>query len=105
MKPTLAILSALVLCGCANQLLSEDRIRDKTAETLGQSPASVTIADRRYDGATNTSYTARTPRGAYSCVINGGSVMAFGMTNPPTCTPTGSAPTARTTPLPPFARH
>lgn len=90
MKPTLAIIAAFVLSGCANQLLSDDRIRDDTAMALGQPAAAVTISGRRYDGATNTYYVARTPRGTYNCVINGGSVMAFGMTNPPDCTPVGS---------------
>ena len=85
-KPTLIILaSALGLAGCANQLLSDDRIRDSTAMALGQPTSAVIIADRRYDGATNTCYTAHTPRGTYNCIINGGSVMAFGMTNPPSC--------------------
>ena len=85
-KPTLAVFAALLaLAGCADKLLSDDRIRDNTAMALGQSASAVAITDRRYDGATNTYYTARTPRGAYHCVINGGSVMAFGMTNPPQC--------------------
>jgi len=85
-KPVLAILAAmLALAGCANTLLSDERIRDNTAMALGQPAGAVTIADRRYDGMTNTYYTARTPRGSYACTINGGSVMAMGMTNPPQC--------------------
>ena len=79
-----------LLAGCADKLLSDDRIRDNTALALGQPVSAVTIADRRYDGATNTYYTAQTPRGSYNCMINGGSVMAMGMTNPPQCAPLGS---------------
>ena len=85
-----AALALVLLTGCADKLLSDDRIRDNTAMALGQPTSAVTIADRRYDGATNTYYTARTPRGSYNCMINGGSIMAMGMTNPPQCAPIGS---------------
>lgn len=84
MKSTLAIaLAAFALSGCADKLLSDDRIKDSTAMVLGQPVMS--ISDRHYDGFTNTSYEAKTTRGTYHCLINGGSVMAFGMTNPPSC--------------------
>ena len=77
--------TSLALAGCASQILSDDRIRDNTALALNVPPTSLVISDRRYDGMTNTYYTARTFRGTYACVINGGSVMAMGMTNPPDC--------------------
>ena len=79
------LLASLTLAGCADKLLSDDRIRDNTALALNTSPATLVISDRRYDGMTNTYYTARTSRGTYACVINGGSVMAMGMTNRPEC--------------------
>ena len=85
-RTTLAFLAAsLALGGCADKLLSDDRIRESTATALNQPTSAVTISGRRYDGATNTYYTANTPRGIYSCTINGGSIMAMGMTNPPQC--------------------
>jgi uncharacterized lipoprotein YajG len=85
-RPTLAVLAAsMILAGCANNLLSDDRIRDNTAMALNLPSSGVTISNRRYDGATNTYYTAITARGSYHCLINGGSVMALGMTNPPQC--------------------
>ena len=77
--------AGLALAGCANSLLSDDHIRGSTALALGQPASAIRIVDRRYDGFTNTYYRAETPRGAFSCVINGGTVMAFGMTNPPQC--------------------
>lgn len=77
--------AVLAVGGCADKLLSDDSIRASTATVLNQPAASIRIADRRYDGATNTSYTATTPHGTYRCTINGGTVMAFGMTNPPQC--------------------
>ncbi len=84
---SLALLAGLIsLAGCANTLLSDDRIRSSTALILGQPESAITISNRRYDGLTNTYYAANTPRGSYQCVINGGSVMALGMTNSPQCT-------------------
>ena len=81
-----AVLAAgLTLAGCADKILSDDRIRDQTALALNVPATSLVISDRRYDGMTNTYYTARTSRSTYSCIINGGSVMAMGMTNPPQC--------------------
>ena len=57
-----AILTAsLTLVGCADKILSDDRIRDNTALALNMPPTSIVISDRRYDGMTNTYYTARTP--------------------------------------------
>ena len=76
--------TSLALAGCASQILSDDRIRDNAAVAVNVPPTSLVISDR-YDGMTNTYYTARTFRGTYACVINGGSVMAMGMTNPPDC--------------------
>jgi hypothetical protein len=77
--------TSLTLIGCADKILSDDRIRDNTALALNMPARSIVISDRRYDGMTNTYYTARTSRGTYACIINGGSVMAMGMTNPPEC--------------------
>ena len=79
------LLATVTLAGCADKLLSDDRIRDNTALALNMPTTAVLISDRRYDGMTNTYYTARTSRGTYACVINGGSVMAMGMTNRPEC--------------------
>lgn len=88
-KTAAALVLLLATAGCANQLLSDDRLRDNTAMALGQPTASVRIVDRHYDGMTNTYYVARTPRGSFNCVINGGTVLAMGITNPPSCSPIG----------------
>jgi hypothetical protein len=85
MKMAAALAVLITASGCADQMLSNDRIRSNTAMALGQPDSAVVIADRRYDGATNTYYTARTPRGAYHCRINGGGLLAMGMTNAPQC--------------------
>lgn len=73
------------LAGCATQMLSDSRIRENTAGVLGVSPSDITIRDRR-EQVPNTYYIARTKSGRkYACVINGGSILALGMVNPPTC--------------------
>ena len=76
----------LLVSACQSVMLSDDRIVSNTAGVLGVSPADVTILDRRADGPTNTYYVARTKKGIeYACVINGGGLLAGGMTNPPVC--------------------
>jgi hypothetical protein len=71
--------------GCADKILSDDRIRDSTALALNMPPKSVVISDRQYDGMMSTYYTASTRRGVYRCRISGGSVNMLGMTDPPDC--------------------
>lgn len=91
LKPISAVFAISVLAGlsaCQSTLLSDDRIVSNTAGVLGVSPADLTIANRRSDGATNTYYTATARSGrAYACTINGGGVLAMGLVNPPTCNP------------------
>ena len=82
-----AVLLASTLVGCADQMLSDARIRDSLATPLGQSPSAIRISDRTSDGLTNTFVVARTPRGSYRCTINGGGVLAMGIVNPPSCSP------------------
>ena len=77
----------IALAGCANSILSDDKIKSETAGVLGVAPDQVAISGRSYDGVTNTFYTASAGGRNYACTINGGTVMSFGMTNPPTCNP------------------
>lgn len=78
--------SGLLVSACQSVMLSDDRIVSNTAGVLGVSPADITIVDRRTDGPTNTYYVAKTKKGVeYACVINGGGLLAGGMTNPPIC--------------------
>jgi hypothetical protein len=86
MKSLVFLGLTIALTGCGSSLLlSDNRLRDTTAGTLGQQPTSVVITDRRDDGLTNTFYIAQTPRGKYACTINGGTILAAGMVNPPRC--------------------
>ena len=87
-RPRFIFLAAPLLLGaCANSILSDDRIKSNTATALGVSADRVTITDRRYDGMTNTYYTASAGGRSYACVLNGGTALSLGMTNPPQCTP------------------
>ena len=76
---------AILTSACQTTMLSDDRIASNTAGVLGVSTTDVKITDRRSDGPTNTYYTATTKKGSYGCVINGGGLLAGGMTNPPIC--------------------
>ena len=82
-----AALALGMLAGCADKLLSDDRIRDNTAMALGQPASAVTISGRRYDGAMNTYYTSRALRRAPIAALLAGEalVMAIGITEAPVC--------------------
>lgn len=83
--PFAVVAIAGVVSGCQTTMLSDDRIASSTAGVLGVSVNEVMITDRRSDGPTNTYYTAKTRKATYACVINGGGLLAAGMTNPPVC--------------------
>jgi hypothetical protein len=88
MKLRLALVALPLVAGaCANTLMSDDRIRSNTATALGVPADQVTISDRRYDGMTNTYYTATAARRSYSCTVNGGTALSLGVMNPAQCSP------------------
>ena len=80
----------VLLSGCGTlagntNMLSDERIRSEVGGTLGVKAEEVTIVDRRTEG-TNTYVNVRTAnRQNHACVINGGNLLSFGMTNPPVC--------------------
>ena len=80
-----AIGAALTLAGCADKILSDDRIKDQTALALDMPAASIVISDRQYDGYLTTYYNAHTSHGIYRCSISGGSLNVLGETDPPEC--------------------
>jgi hypothetical protein len=89
MRKGIAILmvAGAAVGGCQTTMLGDDRIVSQTAAVLGVPATELSISDRAQDGATNTSYTAHDSKNgaSYACIINGGGVLAFGLTNPPTC--------------------
>ena len=86
----LSILCAVaVLPACATTLMSDDRLKSNIAGTLGVQPTDVTIESRR-EQTPNTYTMVRTADGKeYSCVLNGGGILAMGMVNPAQCGPKG----------------
>lgn len=82
----IGLTAVVLLCSaCQTTLLSNDRIAASTAGILGVPVSEVRISDRRTDGPTNTVYVATTRQARYACVINGGGLLAAGITNPPVC--------------------
>lgn len=87
--PVLVLLAcASMLCGCQNQMMSNDRMATSIAGTLGVPPSDVTLSDRTTEGPTNTSVIATLDDGKrFACTVNGGGLLAMGMMNPPLCNP------------------
>ncbi len=83
--------SVLLLSACQQEMLSDDRIISNTAGVIGVRPDEFTISNR-FSDQTNTYYTAHTSAGAtYSCVINGGGLLAAGMVDRPKCKQTAGS--------------
>ena len=85
-RDTLLLFLPVVMAGCAPTFLSDDKLQSSTASVIGASASSIAISGRHDDGMTNTYYTATANGRAYSCSINGGSILDAGLTTPPTCT-------------------
>lgn len=85
---TLAALLALAGCSSIAQStnnLSDERLKSEAAGALGLQPDQLTLLNRRTEG-TNTFYAVKGRDGKeYSCTLNGGNLLSFGMTNPPSC--------------------
>jgi hypothetical protein len=85
---------AFCLAGCASiagstNMLTDDKIKSDTSGVLGYSPDDLTITSRRTEG-TNTYVNLKAKdRKEFTCIINGGNLLSFGMTNPPMCNKKG----------------
>lgn len=85
---------SLALNGCASiagstNTLTDDKIKSQTSGVLGYSPDDLTITSRRTEG-TNTYVNLQVKdKKEFTCVINGGNLLTFGMTNPPICSKKG----------------
>ncbi|MDR7333072.1 hypothetical protein [Roseateles asaccharophilus] len=86
----LALAALLTLGGCSSiaqstNNLSDERLKSEAAGALGLQPSQLTLLNRRTEG-TNTFYAVKGQDGKeYSCTLNGGNLLSFGMTNPPSC--------------------
>lgn len=91
----LALVALMALGGCGSiasstNSLSDDRLKSEAAGALGLSPGELSLVNRRTE-STNTYYAVKARDGKeYNCVINGGNLLSFGMTNPPSCKRKGS---------------
>ncbi|MDR7152962.1 hypothetical protein J2W49_004941 [Hydrogenophaga palleronii] len=91
----LALAALVSLGGCGSiasstNSLSDDRLKSEAAGSLGLSPGELSLLNRRTEG-TNTFYAVKGRDGKeYNCVLNGGNLLSFGMTNPPSCKRKGS---------------
>lgn len=66
-------------------MLSDDKIKADTSGVLGYAPGDVTLLSKRTEG-TNTYVNIKAKDGKeFACIINGGNLLTFGMTNPPSC--------------------
>ena len=83
-------LASLILSGCSSiasntNILSDDKIKSSTAATLGYSKDDIVIIEKVIEG-TNTYVSLRAKdKKEFKCVINGGNLLTFGMTNSPIC--------------------
>ena len=72
--------------GCATTILSNNRIVDETAGTLGLLPNDITIENRRTE-IINTYYSVKLTDGReFNCIINGGNILTLGILSSPRCT-------------------
>jgi hypothetical protein len=84
----------IALSGCATvaektNMLSDDSIKSSTSGVLGYQPGDLTITDRHTDGTNTYVNLIAANKKEYSCVINGGNMLSFGMMNPPQCAKKG----------------
>jgi hypothetical protein len=78
--------------------LSDEKIISETSGALGFKPAEVTLVSRRTEGV-NTYANIKAKNGQeFTCIINGGNILTFGMTNPPLCSKKGEP--LKTSPFP-----
>jgi hypothetical protein len=94
-RSTSLVLATLVaLGGCSSiagstNSLSDDRLKSEAAGALGLSPGDLTLLNRRTEG-TNTFYAVKGKDGKeFNCTLNGGNLLTFGLTNPPSCSRKG----------------
>lgn len=84
----LALAAPMTACSTLaekSNFLSDERLVAESAGALGLAPADLKLQSRSTSG-TNTYAVLRGKDGKeYSCTVNGGNLLSFGMVNPPTC--------------------
>ena len=90
----ISILVVACFSGCTSfatstNTLSDERIRSETSGALGYSPDELSIISRRTEGVNTYVNLKAKDRKEFTCIINGGNLLSFGMTNPPMCNKKG----------------
>ncbi|WP_205230599.1 hypothetical protein [Azospira oryzae] len=80
----------LIAAGCATvaentTVISDERLVSQSAGALGYSPSDLTITSRRTEGVNTYVDLKAKDKKEFTCVINGGNLFTFGVTNPPQC--------------------
>lgn len=94
LKVSILISLGLMFGGCSHiasstNSLTDDQIKSETSGALGYDPSDLTIVSKRIEGV-NTYVNLRAKnKKEYTCIINGGNLLSFGMTNPPICAKKG----------------
>ena len=71
-KILVSALAVTILGACSvvgNSVISEDNLQNKAADALGVSASQVSISDRKPDGISSVSFTARSSGRQYQCYI------------------------------------
>ncbi|NWA81213.1 MULTISPECIES: hypothetical protein [unclassified Pseudomonas] len=86
---TLALLSGCNALAGKTNMLSDEDVKSQSAGALGYAPTDLSIVNRRTEG-TNTYVLLKTnDNKQFNCIINGGNILTFGMSNPPSCAKKG----------------
>jgi hypothetical protein len=85
-----AVSVAIIVTGCATvaentTIISDERLVSQSAGALGYTPSDLTITSRRTEGVNTYVDLKAKDKKEFTCVINGGNLLSFGMTNPPQC--------------------
>ncbi len=89
-KQLFVVSVVLIAAGCATvaentTVISDERLVSQSAGALGYSPSDLTITSRRTEGVNTYVNLKAKDKKEFTCVINGGNLLTFGVTNPPQC--------------------
>lgn len=89
-KSLLVMCIGLVLTACSTiaekaTVISDEQLVSQSAGALGYSPRDLTITGRRTEGVNTYVDLKAKDKKEFTCIINGGNLFTFGVTNPPQC--------------------
>lgn len=87
-----SVLAALAGCNIIaskTNILTDEQIKSQAGGALGYSPEELTLVNRRTEGTNTFALVKSKDNQQFNCIINGGNLLTFGMTNPPSCSKKG----------------